>query len=350
MTDHKKTVVLVVGATGRIGSEVCKALTMSKNSQYVVFGTTRHAPSAKLAKMGVTSVKFAFGEAASMEAALEASQATVVFFVTDFFGAAKGKADVEAQHGKIIIDACQASGVVQHVVFSSVADCDACPRNVEYFKTKVYVEDYRKDAGLPNFSILRPVAFLENLNDPSNYNPLTKGRVQALWPADLRLQMVSCVDIGKAALAMIASPAEWKGKTLDCASCNVTGMELAQALSQASGVRCTYRVAVPPFVQKLCMKDLYHMVRFFQDQGYTANLAEFKKVVPDAMGPLEFFQHTGTWSNGEAFLSCADGVLAEAKGQMPYLVYASAAVGLMAVYAAAAASRVKRGRGFGVYC
>jgi hypothetical protein len=48
------------------------------------------------------------------------------------------------------------------------------------------------------------------------------------------------------------------------------------------------------------------------------------------MGPLEFFQHTGKWSNGEAFLPLADGVLAEAKGRTPYLVYASAAVGLMA--------------------
>jgi uncharacterized protein YbjT (DUF2867 family) len=103
-----------------------------------------------------------------MEAALEASQATKVFFVTDFFGAAKGKADVEVEHGKIIIDACKASGIVQHVVFLSVADCHTCPDNVEHVKTKVLVEDYLKNADLPNFSILRPLTFLKNLDDPSN--------------------------------------------------------------------------------------------------------------------------------------------------------------------------------------
>jgi hypothetical protein len=46
-----------------------------------LFGTTRKPPSAKLEKMGVSAIQFAFGDAASMEHAIKSSQATVVFFV-----------------------------------------------------------------------------------------------------------------------------------------------------------------------------------------------------------------------------------------------------------------------------
>jgi uncharacterized protein YbjT (DUF2867 family) len=339
----KKTSVLVVGATGRIGVELCKALTITssnENNKFDVFGTTRKTPSSKLEQMGVTAVQFAFGDTASMENAIKTSKATVVYFVTDFFVAAGGKPDVEIEHGKIIVDACKACGV-QHAIFSSVADCDVCPEGVEHFKTKVEVEDYLKASGL-NYSILRPVAFFENLDDPSNYNPLKKGSVKALWPVNLHVKMVSCVDIGKAAKVVIDHPEQWKGKTLDCVSCNVTGDVIAQALSKASGVRCTYSMAVPKFVQKLFMKDLYYMVRFFEDQGYTSSIEDFKKVVPDAMGPLEFFQYKGKWSNGEAFAPRGDGGIVEQSSSVStYLLYASAAVGLMAVYASV--TRTKTG-------
>jgi hypothetical protein len=100
---------------------------------------------------------------------------------------------------------------------------------------------------------------------------------------------------------MMKDPDAWKGKTLDCVSCNSTGVEVADALSEASKIRCHYSVAVPRFAQYLFMGDLYYMVSFFETQGYSGSIEEFKKVVPDAMGPLEFFQQKGQWSDGEKF-------------------------------------------------
>uniref|UniRef100_A0A7S1HRZ5 NmrA-like domain-containing protein n=1 Tax=Eutreptiella gymnastica TaxID=73025 RepID=A0A7S1HRZ5_9EUGL len=249
--------------------------------------------------MGVEAVQFAFGDRTSADSALQSSGARKVFLLTDFFGAAKGKKDKEIFHGTVFIDACKVAGV-EHVVFSSVADCDACPQNVQHFKSKLAIEDYIKSSGL-SYSILRPVAFFENLDDPANWNPLKKGSVKCLWPATLKVKMVACVDIAKAAKEMLASPAEWQGKTLDCAACNASGHDLANSLSEVSGVKCSYKKAVPGLAMWLFMRDLYNMVAFFMGPGYSSSIEDFKKVVPDAMGPKDWFKAKGVWSNGEAF-------------------------------------------------
>jgi uncharacterized protein YbjT (DUF2867 family) len=154
---------------------------------YKVFGTTRKAPSAALEAKGVTSIKFSFGDAASAKAALTTSGAKLVFFLTDFFNVAGSKRSVEAMHGNVIIDACVNVGGIEHVVFSSVAHCDKCPDAVEHFKSKLEVEQHLYASGLP-FSILRPVAFFENFDDPANYNPLKEGSVKSLCPMARRPQ------------------------------------------------------------------------------------------------------------------------------------------------------------------
>mmetsp|Transcript_1997 Transcript_1997/g.3520 ORF Transcript_1997/g.3520 Transcript_1997/m.3520 type:complete len:312 (-) Transcript_1997:185-1120(-) len=289
--------VLVVGATGRIGSEVCKSLLRTAGTN--VFGTTRSVPSKKLAGMGVKPVKFAFGDKESAVQAIKTSKASSVFFVTDYFVAAKKSGKVEIEQGCTLVDACKECNV-DHVVFSSVADCDKVPENVDHFRTKYDIEEYLKASGL-SYSILRPVAFFENLHDPANHNPLKKGSVKGLWDSNLKLKMVSCHDIGRAAAIMLQNPGEWNGKTLDCASCEVDGKELAAGLTEASGVPCTYKKAIPSFIQWVIMRGHYHMVKYFENPGYSSSVEAFRAVVPDAFGPKEFFTYLGQWGNGEKF-------------------------------------------------
>ena len=208
-----------------------------------------------------------------------------------------GSREVEGSSGKIIVDAIKAKGGVQHVVYSSVANADVAPDAVGHFKSKLDVENHLKASGL-NFSILRPVAFFENYDDPANFNALKKGSVKGLWQADLKVKHVACRDIGKAAAAMLASPSKWKGKTLDCASDDLTGDDVAAALTEVSGVECTYGVAVPRFVMRCFMKDLNAMIEFFETTGYDSDIAAFKAVVPDAQDCKAWFEARGvkSWS------------------------------------------------------
>jgi len=299
--------ILVVGSTGNVGTQVCKQLV---EAGFSVFGTTRNPESKKLSAINVQAVEFQYGDRGSIDAAIAASKAGMVFFIVDFFGAAGGKPEVEVEHGKIIVDACVTAGI-NHVVFSSVANADDCPDAVKHFHSKEVIENYMREQESLSFSILRPVTFFENLDNPVMYNPLTKGSVKMLWRHDLKVKHVGCADIAKAAVVMFKDPRAWKGKTLDCVSCEVTGDEIASALSQASGVRCTYKVLIPSFIMRLAMRDLYNMVAFFENPGYSSSVEEFKAVVPDAQSPLDFFQAKGQWGNGEPFAPLEDGNLAD---------------------------------------
>eukprot|EP00629_Pelagomonadales_sp_RCC1024_P000917 CAMPEP_0119283494 /NCGR_PEP_ID=MMETSP1329-20130426/28597_1 /TAXON_ID=114041 /ORGANISM="Genus nov. species nov., Strain RCC1024" /LENGTH=293 /DNA_ID=CAMNT_0007284167 /DNA_START=36 /DNA_END=914 /DNA_ORIENTATION=- len=288
--------VLVILGTSRQGRAVVEAL-VAAGSYYDVYATTRSGTNAALEAKGVTCLPFAF-DAASAKAALDAADPALVFFTT-LMGTREG----EAGQGKLVVDAIKAKGSVEHVVYSSVAGCDLAPDAVSHFKSKLDVEEHLQASGL-SFSILRPVAFFENYDDPANYNALTKGSCKTLWPGTLKVPHVACRDIGRAAAVMLADPAAWKGKTLDCAACDVTGEEVAAALTAASGVPCTYSTAMPRWLLGCLLKDLAAMVEFFETEPFTSTesqIAAFKKVVPDALDAQGFFEAKGQWADGTKF-------------------------------------------------
>lgn len=301
-TMSDKPTVLVFLATSRQGSATIDALLAS--GKFNVAGTTRTGTSPALTARGVKVFPFKMGDQSSAEAAIQASGASLVWFTT-LMQSTRAK---EAGHGKDIVNACKAnSKAVKHVVFSSVGDADKAPEAVAHFKSKFDIENHLKASGL-DYSILRPVAFFENFDDPVNFNALTPGSIKGLWPASLSVLCVATADIGKAGCVMLSDPAAWKGKTLDCSTEHVDGAKLSAALTQASGIECTYSLSMPPFAIKLFLNDLHHMIKFFTDPGYSCNPAEFKKVVPDAMGIDAWLAKKGKWgSNGEPFKPLAKG-------------------------------------------
>lgn len=70
-----------------------------------------------------------------------------------------------------------------------------------------------------------------------------------------------------------------------------------------SGTACDYAMAMPRFVLKLAMSDLFHMTTWIEEVGYSASIEEFKKLVPDAQEAKGFFEVKGQWANGEKFVS-----------------------------------------------
>ena len=125
--------------------------------------------------------------------------------------------------------------------------------------------------------------------------------MKGLWQADLKVKHVACRDIGKGA-RNAGESVQVEGKTLDCASDDVTGTDVAAALTAASGVECTYGVAVPRFVMRCVMKDLNAMIEFFETTGYDSDIAAFKAVVPDAQDCKAWFEARGvkSWSESSA--------------------------------------------------
>lgn len=284
--------ILVINATGKVGRHVCRALL---EAGYEVYGTTRSSQST-LADRGVKPVVCNYTLRADLDRAFAESGAKKVFVITDYFNAAKKSANLEFEQGRAAIDAAQAAGV-NHLVFMSVADAEFFDRHVKHMHAKVALEKYLRESGVP-FSILRPCAFFENLDDAANWNPLKKGVVKFLSLQDCKY--CATYDIGRAAAIQFKDPHTWIGKTLDVIGWQGDLSEVAAALSKVSGVPVKAKLAMPIFLRRLFLKDLHHMFLYYEVQkGPRGTPEAFKKVLPDALSAEDWFRFHGRYANGE---------------------------------------------------
>jgi len=186
---------------------------------------------------------------------------------------------------------------VNHLVFMSVADAEFFNQHVTHLKAKVALEAYLKQSGVP-FSILRPCAFFENLDDAANWNPLKKGRVKFL--SLKHCKYVATYDIGRAAAVQFQNPEAWLGKTLDVIGWEGDLQQVAQALSKVSGAPVKASLAMPVFLRRLFLKDIHHMFLYYEEQhGPRGTPQAFKQVVPDALSAEDWFRFIGHYANGE---------------------------------------------------
>lgn len=286
--------VLVLNATGKTGRNVCRAL---KDAGFSVYGTTRSPANASLTAAGITPVQANYTVREDLDRAFAETGAKKVFVLTDYFRAAQGSVEKEVEQGKAAIDAAAAAGV-DHLIFMSVADAECFDEHTHHLKAKVELEKYlRSQTGVP-FSIVRPCAFFENLDDPTNWNPLKKGVVKFMTLQTCKY--CSTYDIGKAAAAMFSAPQAWLGKSLDVISWEGDLKAVAAALSKVSGVAVKAKLAMPIWARRLFFKDLHHMFLYYEvAKGPKGTPEEFKKVVPDAMTAEDWFRFHAKYANGE---------------------------------------------------
>ena len=292
--------VLVLNATGKVGRNVCRALL---EAGFDVYGTTRSSSSplaGQSAKPGACNyVVCNYTVRADLDRAFKETGAKQVFVITDYFKAAKSNADVEFRQGRDAIDAAKAAGV-DHLIFMSVADAECFDEHTTHLKAKVKLEAYLRQSGVP-FSILRPCAFFENLDDAANWNPLKKGIVKFLTLQDCKY--CATYDIGRAAAIQFRNRAEWLGRSLDVIGWHGDLSQVAAALSKVSGVPVKARLAMPMFLRRLFLKDLHHMFLYYEVQkGPRGTPEAFKKVVPDALSAEDWFRFHGRYANGESIV------------------------------------------------
>jgi len=287
--------VLVLCATGKVGRNVCLAL---GEAGFDVYGTTRSA-SGSLAAKGATPVRANYTLRSDLDRAFAETQAKKLFVITDYFRAAGRSIHREVVQGKHAIDAAKAAGV-DHLVFMSVADAERFDTKTHHIKAKVTLEAYLKDSGLP-YTILRPGAFFENLDDAANWNPLKKGSVSFL--TDKSCKFCATYDIGRAAAIAFRNPEDWVGKSLEVVAWQGDLAAIAGALETVSGVPVRARLAMPILLRRLFLNDLQHMCLYFETEGLSADPKDFQTIVPDSLSAEDWFRFHNRYANGEPILT-----------------------------------------------
>ena len=201
------TSVLVAGATGLLGNEICRQL-RSKNLQVkaMVRSATDPVKIEQLTKLGVQLVQGDLQEMESLRRALQGVK-TVISTVSSMpFSYKPGENDIQSvdENGVInLIDAAKVVGV-NHFIYTSFSkniDLDFPLRNA-----KRKVERHLQNSGL-TFTILRPGCFMELWLTAAVGFDAVNGNVNTCGTGANPLAYISFKDVARFAVESVSNPA-----------------------------------------------------------------------------------------------------------------------------------------------
>jgi uncharacterized protein YbjT (DUF2867 family) len=271
--DKSSQTVLVTGATGRQGGSVARAL-LKKGFHVRAFTRNLCSPAAvELHEYGVELWEGNFEDVDTIEKA--AKKVDAVYVMTTSFEAGP---EAEVQQGKNVIDGVKKAGV-KHIILSSVASANQST-GIPHFDSKYAVEQHLEESGVP-YTIIAPVAFMDNFISPMSLPGLRAGRISNVLPGDRTQQMIAVADIGSFAAAVIQRKDECLGMRYDIASEEITGPQIAEILTQVTGREITYVVRSLEEAQGGMPADLSRMYEWMLNAGYNVDILTLHERFPE---------------------------------------------------------------------
>jgi uncharacterized protein YbjT (DUF2867 family) len=251
-----KTIV-VVGATGRQGGQVLRHLL---KQGWRVKALTRKPDSQKAATLkalGAEVIQADLEDLASLEAAFSGA-----YGVFNMQAPVPGKIEVEIRQGRNAAQAAKRAGV-RHVVYGS-AGPGHTQTGIEQWDAKIEIANTMNELGLP-LTILRPMAFMELMTDPTYY---PQSSTWYVWPKLMGINRpipwLSVQDLGAIAAKAFASPDEYIGRDLALASDAQSLYEVREIYQEVKG-KYPKRFPMPMFLfEKFVGKDVPNMWRWLR--------------------------------------------------------------------------------------
>lgn len=264
--------VLIIDVNGVRGSSVAQAL-LRKN--YHVRGWTQARDSEAalgLQRQGAEIVSGPGGSLERLEMAMTGA-AAVVLAGSPF----ESGMPAESRLGERIIETAQRNGI-PFLVMLSIAGAEQ-GTGIPQFDSKGIIEEYLRAAGLP-FAILAPTFLMENLLTINILAQLRQGRLSLPLGQDRRLQMLAARDLGAFACQVLERPGEFNGQRVALASDEVTGRQMAAALSHRVGRPVEYQ-ARPIEQVRAWNPDYAQMFEWLDRIGFNSNVEGLRHRWPE---------------------------------------------------------------------
>lgn len=224
--------ILVVGATGLVGSEVCSILTQGgQQVRGLTRSTSDPAKTERLTKMGVTCVQGDLKDPDSLAKACEGVQAIVTTASATLAQQEGDSLETVDQDGQIaLIDAAVQAGVgkVVHVSVPLFEGLD-----IPLSAAKRAVENHLVNSGL-DYTILRPNYFMEVWLGPALGFDHANAKVTIYGEGTNSLSWVSFKDVAAVSAKAIAHEQCRKG-TFDLGGPPVSPNEVVEIFERVSG-------------------------------------------------------------------------------------------------------------------
>lgn len=257
--------IAVVGATGRQGGGLARAVLADPTGAFAVRALTRDPGSAaarRLAALGAEVVRADLADLESLRAAFDGAHGAYV--VTDYFTSSiadvPGSTPDEAVRDRARTELAQATNAataardagLRHVIWSTSEDtrphfdqaAHDVPRTAGFatphLDAKAEANAFFSASEVPT-TFLQTAYYYESLiggmlaRDPSGTPVLS------LPIADRKLALIAAADIGRTALTLFRHPDEYIGRTVSIAGAHASGEELARSVSDTIGETVHYR-------------------------------------------------------------------------------------------------------------
>ncbi|WP_137988374.1 NmrA/HSCARG family protein [Streptomyces vilmorinianum] len=249
----EKKIITVIGATGKQGGGLVRAVLADREGEFTVRAVTRHPdgePAQELKRLGVGDIVRAdMDDPPSLAPAFE--HAYGAFVVTNFWE--HMSAEREKTQARAVAQAASHAGV-QHAIWSTLEDTRECipledermPTLQEHYKVphfdgKAEADHHFTDAGVPT-TFLRTTFYWENLLGPFAPQRGPDGAFLLTYPmGESRLSGIAVDDIGKTSLAVFQRGTSLIGATVGIAGEHLKVADMAAALTDALGEPVKYR-------------------------------------------------------------------------------------------------------------
>ncbi len=262
----KDDLILVTGATGKQGGAIARELLLRGYSVRAMTRKPDDEPATKLKELGAEVVFGDLDDADSLVKVLDGAWGALAVQNTWEAGVER-----EEEKGKRFAQLAKDAGVY-HIVYQSVASAQH-NTGIPHFDNKWRVEETIRSLGFPSYTIIRPVFFMENFMGPWYKAGIDDNTFAIGIRPDTKLQMIAVEDIGKYGLMAFESHEELNGQAIDIASDELTPLEIADILSEASGRNIEYH-QVPMEEIRASSEDLALMLEWFDEVGYSVNIED----------------------------------------------------------------------------
>jgi uncharacterized protein YbjT (DUF2867 family) len=310
MSDRK--MIAVLGATGAQGGGLVRAILKDPASGFAARAITRDVNSEKaraLAEMGAEVVTADVDDPESLQRAFAGAYGA--FCVTFFW--AHFSVDKEMAEARNMAMAAKQAGL-KHVIWSTLEDTrkwvplhdNRMPTlqgkyKVPHFDGKGESNAFFTEAGVPTTFLLTSFYWENFIYFGSGPQRSPDGRLAITFPlGDKKMPGIATEDIGACAYGIFKRGAEFIGKTVGISGEQLTGAQMAAALSEALGQPIAYNSVTPETYRALGFpgaEDLGNMFQFKRDfEGYYcgARDPEFaRKLHPGLQNFRTWLSHNG---------------------------------------------------------
>jgi uncharacterized protein YbjT (DUF2867 family) len=220
--------IVVVGATGLLGSAICRLLLEDgKPVRALVRSTSERATVGRLQSLGAETLAGDLRDPESLARACRGATHVISTATAIARGESLQATDNESQFN--LVDAAAAARVGRFVFVSFLE----LPLQVPLQDAKRAVEQRLRESGVP-YTILRPPLFMELWLGPTMGWEPANGNVRVLGSGDRPTSYISLADVARVAVAVVDNP-QAENRIVDFAGDFVSPNELVTFLREDTG-------------------------------------------------------------------------------------------------------------------